>query len=359
MPRSRRAALWVSTVLILATVLVPGVASQAAAATPCAPYPGDPEDRFPNPLHQCPTADPGIWRVGSTWYTYSTTVGNTQFDDVLPIRTSTDLRTWTEVGHIFPVGRKPAWASPTAQYWGPQVYRIRGRYVAYFSAENFRDGRHWIGVATADNPEGPWTPRPQPLDILPGRDFSVIDPSFFHDPTDGRNYLLWKNNTNALAMPRPTHIMIQRLSANGLELARSSQPHAILVNDQSWEGDVVEAPGMEYRAGRYYLFYSGNTVNTRRYAVGVARSSAGTPTRGFRKFRQADGGRPILASDDRFVGPGGQDVVRGPNPGEWLMFYHGLPQFEPFINRGRFLMMDRIRWGTNGWPRVHDGTPSN
>ena len=44
----------------------------------------------------------------------------------------------------------------------------------------------------------------------------------------------------------------------------------LIQNDQRWEGKVVEAPFMWKHAGRYYLFYSGNSYQSPEYAVGYA-----------------------------------------------------------------------------------------
>ncbi|MGH2731384.1 MAG: hypothetical protein ACRDJG_00250, partial [Actinomycetota bacterium] len=67
----------------------------------------------------------------------------------------------------------------------------------------------------------------------------------------------------------------------------------------------------------------------------------------------------------QFEGPGGQDVIQDAG-GEWLMFYHAYPKFidanpsDPDIDLARYLMMDVVHWNRpDGWPRIHDGTPSN
>jgi arabinan endo-1,5-alpha-L-arabinosidase len=316
----------------------------SAAAKRCPITTTNPDGQFPNPLHRCRIADPGIWRVGNnTWYTFST---GGDSSGAFPIRKSMDNRkTWTTIGMIFARGRMPVWTRQSSKFWAPQVYAINGRYVAYFAATG--PGIYFsIGAATAPSPEGPWTDIGRPL--VNRANFSVIDPYFFHDPRSRKNYLLWKNNINAQG--RPTHIMIREVSANGLKLL-GKEAHPTLVNDQAWEGNVIEAPSMEYRNGSYYLFYSGNTFSSGRYAVGFARSKS--PSGGFHKHPT-----PMLRGNSRFRGPGGQDVVRGPN-NEWIIFYHASPNFAPFNKRGRYLMMDNITWTSDDWPQVHNGSSSN
>jgi beta-xylosidase len=338
----------------LARPAAPDQEDVTAAASTCRRTTSDPVGEFPNPLHRCATADPGIHRVGTeTWYSYAT--GGRPDRGVFPIRKTTDnRRTWTRAGHIFPAGQVPSWTTDhgfTPRYWAPQVTTVGGRYVAYYSA---RGGLFIaIGVATAENPDGPWTDHGP---IIRGAGFSVIDPYFFRDPRDSKNYLLFKYNVN----PRqPTWIVIRELTADGLGPLPDSTDQPLIRNDRDWEGQVVESPAMEFRNDKYFLFYSGNRFRSKeeepsRYAVGVARSDRATG--GFDKNPD----NPILHGDGRFKDPGGQDVVRGPNPDEWIMFYHADPLFAPFDGgRARFLMMDTIKWDGDGWPHVNDRTPSD
>jgi beta-xylosidase len=358
---------------ITVSLLVPAEAQAArkgtestSAITPIAGPTDDcsgpvvPPGAFPNPLHNLSTGDPGMLRVataeGQTWYAYSTS-GTAQFEGAVVIRKSSDLRNWVEVGRMFMPGNLPLWAKSPGAYWAPQVYPIRGRYVAYFAAIAASDNKFKIGVATAPHPEGPWSPRGDPLVSRSG--FGVIDPSMFRDPATGMRYLLWKNDTNDLDPPRRTRIRIQRLSADGLRLNRGGSLNVLTSGPQDWEGPLIESPSMEYFNGRYYLFYSANRFAEPSYAVGVARSAPATSVvdavlSGFEKFNE----NPILRCNQGFNGPGGQDVVRGLG-GKWLMFYHADPRRAPYDQDAtRYLMMDEVRWRPDGWPQVNNGTPS-
>lgn len=337
---------------------MPGAGSSEAVDSTCPATTSDPVGEFPNPLHRCTTADPGIFRVGTdTWYSFST--GGQPDTGVFPIRKSVDdRRTWTEAGYIFPAGQAPDWTMEPnfpSQYWAPQVTRIGDQYVAYYSAQG--GALIALGVATADHLEGPWTDRGP---IIRGAGISLIDPYPFRDPQDGTNYLLFKYNITSRDPLGRTSIVIRELNPDGLSSKNDATDHVLIRNAPlSWEGRVVEAPSMEFRNGMYYLFYSGNNFRPApdepsRYAVGVARSDQ--VTGGFTKSPD----NPILRGDGRFKDPGGQDVVRRPGPDEWMMFYHADPLFAPFDNgRARYLMMDTVSWDSEGWPHVNDGTPSD
>jgi beta-xylosidase len=263
----------------------------------------------------------------------------------MPIKWSPDLFSFTDNGaRIFPIGKFPPWVAGTS-YWAPEVFLINGKYVCYYAA-NGVDGWFKIGVATAPSPTGPFTDKGNPL--VSNANFSLIDPSFFHDPNTGKNYLLWKNNKNALSPAQPTQIVLQEVSADGLSLVGTSTD--VLVNDQTWEAAVIEAPSMLFYKGFYYIFYSGNNYGTDKYAVGVARSTAISGP-----YLKRSG--PILQSNLRFDGPGGQSIVTNSPIAPYVMFYHA--RLRSNEAAGRLLMQDKMTWGADYWPIVNDGTPGD
>ncbi len=296
---------------------------------------------YPNPLGPL-GADPGVLLANGTYYCYFTSGNST---GAMPIKWSNDLFNWTDNGaRVFPTGQFPTWVNG-GSYWAPEVYNVNGKYVCYY-ATKAADGWFKIGVATATNPSGPFNDKGSPL--ASNSSFSLIDPTFFRDSISNKNYILWKTNKNALSPPQQTEIVLQEISQDGLSLIGSA--NNILINDQAWEGLVIEAPSMMYRNGYYYLFYSGNNYGTDKYAVGIARSAniGGSYTK-----KSA----PILISDTRFDGPGGQSIVTNSSIAPYLLFYHARLRSNPAA--GRYLMMDEIKWGTDNWPTIHDGTPSD
>jgi len=316
--------------------------STLAAATPAAAAASH------NPIFRQDTPDPSILRVGRFYYLYTTSNGP---NEAMPIYSSTDLKTWTRVGQIFRKGKLPSWSWPQEgtrdiyKFWGPEVRKIGSRYVAYYSTIDER-GQFSIGAATASQPLGPFRDRGK---IVWNPDFGVIDPSYFRDPKTGKQYLLWKDNTNALDQPTPTHIVLHELTSSGLSLDPGDSDR-LITDNVGWEGEVVEAPSLIYRHGFYYLFYSGNDYQTDNYAVGFARSKNLEGT--YEKPGDLRG--PILKSDQRFDGPGGQSILR--THGRWQIFYHAREYRTQ--SEERYLMLDQIWWDSNGLPHVNDGTPS-
>ncbi len=261
-----------------------------------------------------------------------------------PVRFSRTLVRWADTGGAILPGGKPAWAANGGRNWAPEIHRVGDGYVAYFTSVNGANVLS-IGAASAAAATGPFTELGAPLVQHPD---GVIDASFFEDD-DGSRWLTYKIDGNAHG--RATPILIRQLAEDGLSFAEGSSATQILVNDSaSWEGGVVEAQWMVKRDGVYHLFYSGN-VYDHRYRTGVARSGALLGP--YEKH-----GAPILANNEIWVGPGhGSLVTAG---GLDYFVYHAWQNAgngTHLQSGGRNVLVDRVVW-ENGWPRIHDGTPS-
>jgi GH43 family beta-xylosidase len=291
---------------------------------------------YVNPVltHGC--ADPGVVRDGDH-YIMSCTSGNAA--DAFPIYVSTDLVTWTAMGHILPSAAKPAWA--TRDFWAPEIHHVGSGWVAYFSARN-TDGKLSIGAASAPTSLGPFTPLPQPL--VHDATMGLIDASEYNAP-DGTPYLLWKEDGNAVGRPTPIHA--QQLAPDGLSVVGTRA--TLITNDQAWEANVTEGPFMVDHGGRFYLFYTGNSYASARYAIGVARASS--PTGPFTKPAG-----PIVVTGGAWAGPGHCSVVDDQT--NTYMVYHSWQKGHVNVPGGaRYPLVDQIQWGSDGWPHL-EGAPS-
>ena len=266
---------------------------------------------FTNPVLDQDFPDPDVLLVDGVYYAYATNSGETN----ILVSRSTDLVHWTNLPDALP--NLPSWASQEFGYaWAPEVFRraVEPQYVMYFVARFAigRGGTQCIGVAVSPVPEGPFeSPDPEPF-ICQRDEGGSIDAATFVDD-DGQLYVLWKNDGNSIT--GKTYIYVQKASPDGMTL--EGEPTRLITSDQIWEGVLVEAPTLWKNDGRYYLFYSANAYNDRRYAVGyaVADSVLGPYE------KSVD---PLLKTDlpAGIVGPGGQDIVIGPQGGEWML-YHG------------------------------------
>jgi len=273
------------------------------------PMPTSAPATFTNPVLNQDFPDPDVLRVGDKYYAYAT---NANAVNIQAAR-SDDLVHWEVLGEVLP--ELPAWAVQSFGWaWAPEVFSpAEGQYVMYFTARfaiGF-DGTQCIGLASSGDPAGPFTSSNREPFICQTDEGGSIDPSMFLD-AGGKRYVLWKNDGNSSGYQ--VWLYIQEVSPDGLTL--QGEPRRLLTVDQTWEGIVVEAPTLWRQDDKYYLFYSANAYNDRRYAVGYAVADTI-----FGPYGKARG--PWLATNVAagLVGPGGQDLVTGPHGGTWILFH--------------------------------------
>ena len=170
------------------------------------------------------------------------------------------------------------------QMWAPDAAKKGDKYYFYFPAKK-ADGRFQLGVATGDNPAGPFTAQPQPI-----QGSYSIDPAVFADD-DGSYYLyfggIWggqlqqyRNNRYAAQNAEPAADepalgpKVARLTDNMLEFAEA--PREILILDEHGQpllaGDTerrfFEASWLHKYNGKYYFSYSTGDTHFLCYATG-------------------------------------------------------------------------------------------
>jgi arabinan endo-1,5-alpha-L-arabinosidase len=304
-----------------------GTAGSAASSSPAesSPAAGD------GPVIDQDFPDPDVLEVDGTYYAYGTNSGNQN----VQVATSTDLESWEVLGEDA-LPELPSWVVP-GKTWAPEVTQIGSGYVMYATTTNFDPTLQCIAAATAEDPAGPFKFAGDEMLVCPEDEGGAIDASTFLDE-DGTRYLLWKNDGNCCGLD--TWLQIAPLSDDGLSL--DGKTTKLVKQDQPWEGNLVEAPTLVEHDGTYVLMYSANDYGSDAYAVGYA--TADSPTGPFTKADE-----PLLttdASEGRFVGPGGQDVVTAPDGTDRLVFHSW---DAAFLQRG--VNVVPLEW-TDGRPEV-------
>jgi arabinan endo-1,5-alpha-L-arabinosidase len=137
------------------------------------------------------------------------------------------------------------------------------------------------------------------------------------------------------AMSTPIHA--QRLSDTGELIGEDS---VVLVNDQDWEGHLIEGPWVTYQEGRYWLFYAGNDFGTPAYGIGVA--VADHPLGPY--VKQAE---PLLKSRSDWWAPGHASVAPGLD-GRPQLFFHAFHPNTGGYNTFRALLTTRLKFDGEG-----------
>ncbi|GIJ49307.1 hypothetical protein Val02_61930 [Virgisporangium aliadipatigenens] len=298
-------------------------------------------------------ADPAVIRGNDgSWYAFGTSdplrAGETT-PRLLPILRSPDLVHWTYAGDAFTA--RPAWAAPTAGLWAPDIRRIAGRYVLYYTVTDttLNPGEDSaIGVATAPTPLGPWTDSGAPViapRAAPGGGFLwTFDPAQLTD-TEGRSWLYYGSYFGG--------IWTVPLDPDGLRVAGT--PTQVTI-DNRYEGAYVVR-----RAGWYYLFASAANCcagPTTGYSVfaGRSRHPAGpfTDRAGASLLTSRVGGTPVIQQNgNRWIGTGHNSIATDAAGRDWLV-YHAIDRAAPYLNgtegiNRRPMLIDPLSWD-GGWP---------
>ena len=299
MNSARRAALAGVSVAVTTVFAVSGCATAAEQSAPPASVAAG------APVLNANFADPDVVEVDGTYFAYATNDNNRN----VQVASSTDLLDWEVLPDALP--DLPSWVIP-GKTWAPEVTKLDDdSFVMYFTATNFAPTLQCIGVATARDPAGPFTVQGDAMIICPEDEGGAIDASTV--VIDDVLYLVWKNDGNCCDLD--TWIQAATLSDDGLSV--TGDPIRMLKQTEDWEGNLIEAPTIVSRGSGLVMLYSANSYGDDRYAVGAA--SAASINGPWVKERV-----PILSTEGSgglYRGPGGQDLVFGPNGKDYLVFH--------------------------------------
>jgi len=286
---------------------------------------------YVNPVFDGSAPDPTVIRARGEYYAYTTSTksGGERYRNI-PVLGSKDLSGWKMRADALP--KLPAWAQGAV--WAPHITHHKGMYQLYFAVQEKGTNDFHVGLATSRSPEGPFKPAPKP--VLRGIDNHYIDPFVFADRESGRRYLYVGSGN------KPIKAFELNEAGDGVRSTRGRTQ--IETTGKPYE-KLVEAPWITERDGKYYMFYSGDDFE-KHYAVRVARSDS--PLGPWEK----QPGKPLLEGNRAFQEPGHNAVATDDRGKDW-MIYHA---FEGgHRQEGRKLLLDRIDWGRDGWPRMTGG----
>ncbi|QHT69034.1 family 43 glycosylhydrolase [Rhodocytophaga rosea] len=290
---------------------------------------------YTNPVLPGDYADPSITKVGDTYWATAT---SSEWAPLFPLLKSKDLVHWETVGHVFPEGM-PNWTD--AHFWAPEISYENGKVYIYYTA-NKKGGNLCVGVASATNPEGPYTDHGP----LVCQEAGSIDGFPIRDE-NGQLYLIWKEDGNSVKKPTP--LWGQRMNEERTKL--TGEKFELFRNDATWEGNLVEGPSVIKRGDYFYMFYAGAGCCGRgcTYATGVARSKSITGP--WEKYTK----NPILVKNDTWQCPGHGTVFTDAS-GRYFFLYHAY-NTESFVYAGRQGLLEEFTWNAEGWPVFSDNSP--
>jgi beta-xylosidase len=270
-------------------------------------------------------ADPHALVVGDRVWVFPTRGANQGFTAL----SSADLVRWTDHGSVLSLDDVKWIRDDGAERhypWAPGVAERDGKYYMYFSVGPQNPTPSRIGVAVADQPEGPYRDSGKPL-LIGGNGFEAIDAMAFRDPKSRRWYFYAGGSAGA-------KLRIFELNDDMVSFRRE-----VPVRTPKF---FTEGAFIHYRRGTYYLSYSHGGYRDQSYSSHYATS--GTPYGPWRY-----GGR-ILASDATHKGPGHHSIFNLPGTDDWWIAYHRWEdQTGPGPYRGsRQVAFERLEHGLGG-----------
>lgn len=254
---------------------------------------------------------------------------------------SENLTDWTDHGMILSQEQVPWGKTDAYSMWAPDCVYKNGKYYFYFPNAP-KDGRGFaVGVAIANQPEGPFTCVQEPIMGISG-----IDPCVLIDD-DGSAYIYWSG----------MGIRGARLKENMLELDGELQEVKIPKRDGMPEmppmkmgGKVMEGlpdgfkegPFAFKRNGWYYLTFPwvrGNTSNGANPTETLAYAMSKSPL-GPWDFKGI-----IMAEHDNHCWTNHHSILE--YKGQWYIFYHR-NDFSPNMDKRRSTRIEKIAFNSDG-----------
>ncbi len=281
-----------------------------------------------NPVFEGWYADPeGIVYDGEYWIypTYSTEYEEQLFMDAF---SSKDLVKWTKHEKVIS-NENIRWL--WRALWAPAVLKANETYYLFFGGNDIQsnDDIGGIGVATADNPAGPFKDAlDKPLIDTIVNGAQPIDQFVFKD--DDGEYYMYYGGWGHCNMVRMGPDLLSIVPFEDGETFKEITPE-----------NYVEGPFMLKRKDKYYFMWSEGDWGGPNYSVAYAISDSP-----FGPFERE--GKVLQQDSNIATGAGHHSVMRGPGEDEWYIVYHRRPLGETHHNH-RVTCIDRMYFDKDGY----------
>ena len=282
--------------------------------------------------------DPSMIWDGSNYYLFAT-------GGSLNIRKSANLMQWTTAGKVYPA--IPAWATAIigtglTSLWAPDISYFNGLFHVYWAGSTFGSNTSVIGLATnvALDPTKAgyaWVDQGLVTQSKSTDNFNAIDPNVSFDQ-NGAPWLAFGSFWSG--------IKLHKLDpATGMFATDDPTLYSIAGRN----GGAIEAASIISHNGFYYLFVSFDACckgvnSTYRTMAGRATAITGPYADSTGKAMTNSGGDQLIATDGRYIGPGGGTAWKdGDN---YLYVYH---YYDGMANGASKLLIRPITFGADDW----------
>ena len=241
---------------------------------------------------------------------------------------SENLTDWTDHGMIVTQNKVPWVRENSYSMWAPDCVYRNGKYYFYFPSSPKAGGGFAVGVAVADNPEGPFVPEAESIKGINGIDPCVLLAS------DGNAYIFWGNGRCA------------KLKDNMKELADDNPKSTVKFGNREMEmvgvncleglpNRQAEGPfAFEYN-GNYYLTYP--YVKEKTEVLGYAMSKNPMGPYEYKGL--------IMAEHPNGCWTNHHSIIN--YKGQWYLFYHR-NDFSPSDDKRRSVCIEKLFFNADG-----------
>jgi arabinan endo-1,5-alpha-L-arabinosidase len=299
--------------------------------------------------------DPAVIRQGDTYYLFCT--GGFRGQGIVPIRTSHDLRNWSDPKFVF--DHLPDWvaeAVPKARNaWAPDISFYNGKYHLYYSLSSFGVNDSAIALATnktldPTNPDYNWVDHGLVIASHAGQDdFNAIDPNLVIE-SDDRVWLVWGSFWGGIKMRRIDPETGKLLASDSTLYSLASRPRQNPHQTPPVEG-AIEAPFLVRHDDNWYLFVSFDFCcrgAKSDYKVVTGRSTSITGPyldKAGKPMTEGGGTLVVEAATDLWHGAGHEAILHDGDT-DYLVFH----AYSAVTGRPQ-LQISTMAW-EDGWPQV-------
>lgn len=264
---------------------------------------------------------------------------------------SADLKLWTPGPPVF--REMPAWhrevvPNHRGHLWAPDVIKIGGRYLLYYSVSAW--GRNASAIGLATNPtldptaaEYAWRDEGIVVRSFATNDFNAIDPAVVVDEQNR----LWMSFGSFWSGIK----LVELDGATGRRAFPAGPIHSLA------HAETIEAPCLHRHGEHYYLFVNWGlccrgTNSTYQIRVGRSPTILGPYLDQDGRDLLVGGGAFLLGSTGSMIGPGHAGIL-GSGRDELLSFHY----YDAREGGRPTLGLRALKWDTDGWPTVTSPSP--
>jgi arabinan endo-1,5-alpha-L-arabinosidase len=303
--------------------------------------------------------DPSIKKIGNEYYCYSTDVAyGISVPAGIQVRKSADLVQWQFVGWAF--NGVPAAASqyivsaggtPNTGLWAPYIIQAGSELRLYYCLSSSTCKLSDIALATATNPEGPWTQKGLVVSSACNLPMTnAIDPTVVITP-EGQHWMYYGSAYDGI-------YVVQLDPSTGLPLHPGDIGKRIAnrgFTNGNYNGNIEGAEIIWHpQLRKYFLFIAYDWLETK-YNVRVARGDS--PDGPFYDYNGTDVNTnidhiPMIIAPYQFNGHGGWQgtahcTVFDDGAGHYFIAHQGRPSVNKYFMD---LHVRKLFWTADGWP---------